>query len=198
MKKIILVSIIYFLSNSCGSSKINYVPKFIDTSNYTLKQAFPNNYIKVKPGCVEVGKFNELKRYLKENCKINIDSVGTINIFYNMPKSRCSIDVYRNDYYSSKYLPDSFGNCALSHSYDYTKLNHTLLLIKFDKDNINGKWLNDNQSFIYNLFLNDENKTHCEALITISKDRSYFLDWEIFDPRTFNAFGNELSKYKCE
>jgi hypothetical protein len=198
MKKIILVSIIYFLTNSCGTPKKNYVPKFIDTSNYNLKQAFPNNYLKVKPGCVEVGKFNELKRYLKENCKIDIDSAGTINIFYTMPKSKCSTDIYHNDYYFTKNLPDNFGNCTIVHSYDYTKLNNPLLLLKYDKDNINEKWLNDDKGFIYNLFLIDENKTHCEALLTISKDRSYLLDWEYFSPQTFNAFGNELSKYKCE
>ena len=152
----------------------------------------------MKPGCIEVDKFNELKRYLKDNCKIDIDSVGTINIFYTMPKSRCSADIYNNNYFYSKYLPDNNGNIALIHSNDHTKLNHPLLLLKFEKDYINEKWLNDDKNFIYNLFLNYENKIHCEALITISKDKSYFLDWEYFSPQTLNAFGNELSKYKCE
>ena len=115
-----------------------------------------------------------------------------------MPKSRCGADISYSDFVSSKFLPDNFGNYAKSHSNMYTKLNHPLLLLKFDKDYINEKWLIDDESFIYNLFLNNENKIRCQALLTISKDRSYFLDWEVFSPETFNAFGNELSKYKCE
>lgn len=198
MKKIISVCLIYFLSNGCGTSNISSKLSYLDTSNYTLQEAFPYHYKQMSPGCIEANKFNQLKRYLKDNCKIDIDSVGTVNIFYNMPKSNCNVDVLHELYNYSRFLPDNSGNCILGHSNDYTTLNHPLLLLKFEKGYVNKKWLNDDKSFIYNLLLNDENKTHCQALITISKDRSYFLDWEHFSPQTFNAFGNELSKYKCE
>ncbi len=197
MRKTIIVCLIYFFTISCGTSKNNYEIIFQDTSNYTIKEAFPNYLNKMEPGCIDVNKFNQLKRYLIDNYKINIDSVGTLNIFYIMPKNRGNVDSKLTNYYEN-YLPDFEGKCALMHSNRFTKLNHPLLLLKSDKNYVKEKWLDDKDSFIYDLFLNYENKTHFEALLTISKDRSYFLDWEIFSPTTFNAFGNELLKYKCE
>ena len=172
---------------------------YIDTSKTTLKKEFPNTYKNIALGCINVNQFETLKSFLKLKCKVDLDSVGIVNIFYLMPKKRCETDYYIGVKHIN--LPNNYLKIQGHHSknYDkYTKLNYPIIFIQNEKELINSKWINDENDYIYSLFLNYDSKTHCEALLTISKDRSYLLDWEVYKPATFNAFSNELSNYKCE
>ncbi|WP_395044509.1 hypothetical protein [Flavobacterium sp.] len=196
--KLILLLFAFNILTSC-SVNTKTDSNFVDTSSKTLKDEFPNTYKNIAPGCIDTIQFEKLKSYLKSKCKIDIDSVGIVNIFYLMPKKRCETDYYIDVKHIN--LPDNYLKIQghNSKNYDkYTKLNFPIVFIQNEKEVINSKWINDENDFIYSLFFNYDAKIHCEALLTISKDRSYLLDWEIFKPATFNAFSNELSKYKCE
>lgn len=194
MKKIIfIISILLF---SCSSNKTNYNPKFIDTSDTTLAEVFPKDHTKMAPGCIPVDKFEELKIYLKNKCKVDLDFVGTVNIFYLMPISKCGKDIHEN---KNLNIISQTKNYNFEHSNNFTTLSYPIVFLQYDKELVNSNWIIDN-SLIFNLFLNtkNDNKIRCEALLTINKDRSYFLDWEHFNPKVYNAFSNELLKYKCE
>ena len=196
MKKCFFISTSILLLLSCSSNKIVDKPKFVDTSKVALAEVFPRDYTKMSPGCIPTDKFDALKKYLKNKCKVDLDTVGTVNIFYLMPISKCGTDIYRNENFNTI---SQIKNYQFDHSNNYTKLNYPIYFIQYEKVRVNSNWIIDN-SFIFDLFLNEknDNKIRCEALLTINKDRSFFLDWEGFNPKVYNAFSNELLKYKCE
>jgi hypothetical protein len=167
---------------------------FFDTSNYKMKDSYPNSFEKVIPGCIEVEKFIVLKTFLKQKCNIDIDSVGTVNIFYMMPKKSCDFDAYKKikiDQQSNVYF-------KMLHSTNYTRVNNPVIFVQYELEKINNKWFFDENNLLHQIFLDYDKSLHCEAMITISKNRSYFLDWDNFNPTVFNSFCNELTKYKCE
>jgi hypothetical protein len=192
-KCLFIISILLF---SCSSNKTNYNPKFIDTCNTTLAEVFPKDYLKMSPGCVDANKFEDLKAYLKNKCKVDLDSVGTVNIFYLMPISKCGTDIHENKNHN---IISQTKDYNIEHSNNFTRLSYPIVFLQYDNVLVNSNWIIDN-SFIFDLFLNEknENRIRCEVLLTINKDRSYFLDWEHFNPKVYNAFSNELLKYKCE
>jgi hypothetical protein len=197
MKKTLFVSLICFFIVSCGTSKNDIVGNFRDTSKYTLKDDFKNTYQLLKPGCIEIEKFNQLKNYLIEIYNVDIDSVGTLNIYYIMPRNKCFFDIYETTKIEMN-IENKYKITAHRPFDVFTKVNFPVLFFQYETQLINTSWKHDKDYFLFNLFFNDSNKMHCDALVTVTKDRSYFLDWESFTPQTFNAFSNELPKYKCE
>ena len=113
-----------------------------------------------------------------------------------MPLSKCGTDIRQNKQLNSI---SQTKNYNFEHTDTYTNLSYPIVFLQHYNEPINSNWIIDN-SFIFDLFLNEkyENRIRCEALLTINKDRSYFLDWEGFNPKVYNAFSNELLKYKCE
>jgi hypothetical protein len=77
-------------------------------------------------------------------------------------------------------------------------INYPVIFVKYEIDFIDANWNQDDNKLLYNLFFEYEKSLHCDAMLTISKDRSYLLDWNYFNPVVFNAFSNELAKFKCE
>lgn len=195
MKKILLLLLFIICYGTIFAQKKKQQPNnFFDTSDYTIKDAYPNSFQKVVPGCIEAVKFIALKTFLKQKCNVDIDTIGTLNIFYMMPKKSCDFDAYKSikiDQQSNVYF-------KMVHSINYTRVTYPVIFVQYEQQIINDKWIHDDNNLLYNLFLNYEKSLHCDAMITISKDGSYFLDWDNFNPIIFNSFSNELSKYKCE
>lgn len=195
MKKILFPLVFIICYGTIFAQKKNKQPnKFFDTSNYTMIDSYPNSYQRVVPGCIEVEKFIVLKTFLKQKCNVDIDSLGTINIFYKMPKTSCDFDAYKTikiDQQSNVYF-------KMMHSVNYTKVNYPVVFMQYEQEILNKKWIHDDNDVLYHLFLDYDKSLHCDAMITISKDRLYFLDWDNFNPIVFNSFSNELTKYKCE
>ena len=81
MKNCLLIFASMLLLISCSSSKPTYDLKFIDTSKLTLAEVFPKDYTKMAPGCIPADKFEDLKIFLKNKCKVDLDSVGIVNVF---------------------------------------------------------------------------------------------------------------------
>ncbi|WP_396191678.1 hypothetical protein [Flavobacterium sp.] len=196
MKNCLLLFASMLLLISCSSSKPANNLKFIDTSKLTLAEVFPKDYTKMAPGCIPADKFEDLKIYLKNKCKVDLDSVGIVNIFYIMPLSKCGTDIRQNEYLNTI---SQTKNYHFAHTDTYTNLSYPIVFLQHYKEPINSNWIVDN-ALIFDLFLNEkyEKRIRCEALLTINKDRSYFLDWEGFNPKVYNAFSNELLKHKCD
>lgn len=195
MKKIFFLLALIICFGTISAQKKNQHPtKFFDTSNYTMKDSYPNSFQKVAPGCIEIEKFFIFKTFLKQKCNIDIDSVGTVNIFYMMPKKSCDFDAYK----TMKIDEKATGYFKMMHSTKYTKVNYPVIFVQFEQEIINKNWIRDEKDLLFQLFLKYDSSLHCDAMITITKDRSYFLDWDNFNPTVFNSFSNELTKYKCE
>ncbi len=179
----------FFCQNKHTSPK-----KIFNTSEFTLKDSHPNSYQKITPGCIKIDDFVSVKTFLKLKCNIDLDSVGTINIYYIMPKKRCDLDLYKNvkiDQLDNFYF-------KLHHPSKYTKVNFPVIFVQYESELINPNWKQDDNSVLFNLFLDYDTRLHCDAMITISKNGLYLLAWDYFNPPTFNAFSNELKKFKCD
>ena len=195
MKKILLPLLFIFINTAIFSQKSNLPPKnFYDTSKFTIKDTHPNSYQKIVPGCIELDKFLTLKTFLKQKCKIDLDSVGTVNVYYLMPKTSCDHNLYKSVNINQR----SNFYFKLHHPNDYTKVTYPVIFVKYESELIDMKWTQDDNYLLYNLFLDYDKSLHCDAMITISKDRLYLLDWDYFNPIVFNTFSNELKKFNCE
>ena len=195
MKKIFLSLLFIICYNTIFSQKRDLPPKKIyDTSNFTLKDTHPNNYLKIVPGCIEPDKFDAIKTFLNKKCKIDLDAVGTVNIYYLMPKTSCDHNLYKSVSINQR----SNYYFKLHHPNEYTKITYPVIFVQYEPEVIDMKWTQDDNNLLYNLFLDYDKSLHCDAMITISKDRLYLLDWDYFNPEVFNAFSNELKKFNCD
>ncbi|ESU28219.1 hypothetical protein FLJC2902T_15650 [Flavobacterium limnosediminis JC2902] len=186
-KKIILLLLCSWVQIGLSQPK-NYK----NTENATLKDAFPKDHEKVTPGCLNKEQLHNLKSFLKNKWKVDLDSVKTLHFYYSKDKRDCKV-VNDRMIKGTKYF-----NPISRHSRTVTAIYKPIIYIKSEAVEAKDLWKNDNSDYLFNMFLKDIDKKIYPAAITVNSKGIYLIDFEAFNTIVFNAFSNEVDKFSCE